>query len=229
MKAVIFDLFGTVVANLDPPRLVAAIDAIAGELGAPPDLFREAWSETFRHRMDGRLQDGEDQFRDILDSLGVASTATQRRAASEIRRDFMRAALAPKKHAIDCLEELRRQGFKIGMATDCSSETPDLLCETELGSHFEVIASSAHLRVTKPDPRMYDHVLTGLGVSGSDCIYVGDGNSEELVGAKRHGMLTVWVDNGDQQHWRERFVPEGDHEIRCLSELVSLADAARRG
>ena len=217
MKAVIFDLFGTVVHNLDPKRLAAAIESMASALGVPPDRFQEAWGTTFHHRMDGRIQDGPEQFVEALQSIGYTAAADRHRAASTIRRSFMQEALAPKEFAIECLEALRNCGYRLGMATDCSSETPDLLRETKLGSYFEVIAASAHLRVTKPDIRVYDHVLTGLDVDGEDCIYVGDGNSEELIGAKRRSMTTVWVDNGDQQHWRERFAPEGDYTIQCLS------------
>ncbi len=70
-------------------------------------------------------------------------------------------------------------------------------------------------------------VAEGLGLTGEACLYVGDGNSEELPGAKRHGMTTVWVDNGDQQHWKERFVPDGDYTVCDMLELHGIVDGLR--
>ncbi|MCA8959343.1 MAG: HAD family hydrolase [Planctomycetes bacterium] len=222
MKAIIFDLFGTLVPNLDPEQLDSAVDAMAACLGAPPVPFAREWGATFRLRMDGRLRDGVTQFDEILTRLGVIASNEARERASELRRDFMRRALTPKPHAVACLRAAKARGLRIGLATDCSSETPLLVRGTEWGSYFESIAASALLGTTKPDTSMYQHVLGELGVAGTDCLYVGDGNSEELPGARRVGMTTVWVDNGDQQHFRDRFVPEGDFRIACLSELHGI-------
>ena len=72
---------------------------------------------------------------------------------------------------------------------------------------------------------MYLNVLEKLKVDPSQCLYVGDGNSEELTGAKDLGMTTVWVDNAHQQYWKDRFVPGGDHEITSLRDLTPIVDA----
>lgn len=224
MRAVIFDLFGTLVPNLDPARLRLAILSMANSISAPPARFERVWNETFPHRMDGRIPDGVDQFRPFAEQLGLDVTPAQLQASCEVRRRFMFESLQAKPAAVDCLEALRSMGLKLGMSTDCSSETPQLLLQTELGGHFESIAASALLRVRKPHPSMYTSVLDDLGVSGEECIYVGDGNSEELPGAKRHGMTTVWVDNGAEQHFKERFAPGGDHTVTCLSEIPPLIE-----
>ena len=71
---------------------------------------------------------------------------------------------------------------------------------------------------------MYQHVITELDVNARECLYVGDGNSHELPGAKKLGMTTVWVDNGDEQYWQERFEPAGDHTIEDLADLIPLID-----
>lgn len=193
-------------------------------LGAPREGFRAEWRASFTQRMDGRLPDGEDMFVPALRELGVAVDRAALVDANRLRRDFLRAELVPKEGARECLDELRRRGYRLALATDCSSETPTLLDRTPLGEFFPVRAVSAHLGVTKPDAAVYEHVLDGLGVAGDRCVYVGDGNSEELPGAKRHGMTTVWIDNGDAQEWQYRFVPEADHTIRDLRELLALVD-----
>jgi putative hydrolase of the HAD superfamily len=222
IDAVIFDLFGTLVPNFDLDRFWRRMDRIADVLGAPREAFRAEWRACFRERMLGTLPDGKDMFVPLLHELGVAIDEAALAEADRLRRDFFATELMPKPDAEECLEELRRQGYRLALATDCSSETPAHLDRTPLGRFFPVRAVSAHLGVTKPHPAMYEHVLEGLGVPGDRCVYVGDGNSEELPGAKRHGMTTVRIDNGEAQEWQYRYVPEGDHTIRDLRELPPL-------
>jgi putative hydrolase of the HAD superfamily len=222
IDAVVFDLFGTLVPNFDLDRFWSCIDGIADVLGAPRAGFRAEWRACFRQRMDGTLPDGEDMFVPLLRELGVGIDAASLADANRLRSDFLASELVPKAGARECLDELRRRGYRLALATDCSSETPTHLDRTPLGDFFPVRAVSAHLGVTKPHPAIYEHVLRGLGVAGDRCVYVGDGNSEELPGAKRHGMTTVWIDNGDAQEWKHRFVPEADHTIHDLRELPAL-------
>ncbi len=225
MKAVIFDLFGTLVPNVPPSHFQEIMEAVSGIFDVDPEAYQVEWHKTFPLRMDGRIQDGDEQFLPMLEALGVKVEEEKLKEATVLRRKFMLQALQPKHDALECLNTLQARGFKLALASDCSSETPLLLDRTPLGAFFKVRAISAHLRVRKPDPKMYRHVLDGLSVSGEDCLYVGDGNSEELPGAKQHGMRTVWVDNGGEQHWKDRFVGGGDHRVEQLSELPDLIDA----
>jgi putative hydrolase of the HAD superfamily len=224
IDAVVFDLFGTLVPNFGLARFWSCMDRVADVLGAPREGFRAEWRACFPERMDGRLPDGEEMFVPLLRNLGVGTDRAALAEANRLRRDFLATELVPKDTAPECLAELQRRGYRLALATDCSSETPALLDRTPLGAFFEVRAVSAHLGVTKPHPAVYEHVLEGLGVTGDRCVYVGDGNSEELPGARRHGMTTVWIDNGEDQEWQYRFVPEADFTIRDLRELPALVE-----
>jgi len=195
---------------------------IAECLGADLDAVLDAWGGTYRDRMEGRLRDDDLVFQPLADALGVDPSASSLRTAALIRSEFMRETLLIKPDAIDTLERLRAAGLVLALATDCTSGTPALLDETLLGPFFKIRAISSDLGVMKPDPIVYQHVLRELSVSGEDCWYVGDGNHEELLGARRHGMRTVWVDNGDRQFHRSRFVPTADHTVRNLAEIPSL-------
>lgn len=231
MDAVIFDLFGTLVPNLSPTLWQRAYAEIAEALGLEAADFERVWKGFFDGRMRGAYGDVEEQLSAVVQAVGMgkraaglALQAERLMRAAEVKRRFMLISLAPKPEAVACLEALRARGLKLALATDCSWETPDLLDRTPLGEFFPVRAASARLGARKPDPRMYRHVLDGLHATGERCLYVGDGNSEELPGAKRHGMTTVWVDNGAQQHWKDGWVPEADHTIRDLLEILQILE-----
>ena len=222
MDAVLFDLFGTLVNNMTPASVGVCLADVAALVGAEPGPFVERWRGTFRGRMDGTVRDGPSMFDPILAVLGVPRDAARTRAAFARWQEELLAGLEPKDDALEALETLRAKGYRLALVTDASSGTSELLDRTPLGAFFEVRAVSALLGTTKPDPRMYEHALAGLGVRGDRCVYVGDGNSRELPGAKAHGMTTVWVDNGDRQHWRHEFAPEGDHRVTRLGEIPAL-------
>ena len=222
MKAVLFDLFGTLVPNLAPEIWAKSCDDISGILGVESSDYGRLWSDRFEDRMTGKIPDGPHQFDDILNQLGHVISEEVREQAYQAHRNLLFQALQPKHDAIDTLEKIRAQGLKLALVTDCSSAAPEILDTTPLGQFFACRASSAHLGTRKPDPEMYRHVLRELKIEAHDCWYVGDGNSHELPGAKKLGMTTVWVDNGENQHWQERFEPEGDHTVRDLAELIPL-------
>jgi putative hydrolase of the HAD superfamily len=228
MDAVLFDLFGTLVPNLPNAYWRKTYHDVAQFLEVDSETFMTEWDKLFEHRMVGKFQRVEDQVRATLAAFGASASEASLARAAQMKHAFLLTALQPKEDAVHCLQELRARGFKLALVTDCSWETPDLLNNTPLGAFFSVRAASAHLGVRKPHAKMYEHAVTGLNVDPRRCFYVGDGNSEELVGAKRHGMTTVWVDNGGTQYFKDGWKPGGDHSVTALKDVVKLADAHRK-
>ena len=221
MEAVIFDLFGTLVPNLSPDRFTAAATRIAELFGVPLKRVVEEIKSQFPQRMSGAILDGPLQFVPLAAALGVAVAETDQHAAYSVWVDFQVAGLTPKPDALHVLEALRERGYALALASDCSSGTPARLDATAMGAFFSVRACSALIGEQKPHAAMYEHVLSGLGVPGSECLYVGDGNSNELAGARRHGMTTVWVDNGRSRPDRE-VSSDADHRVTELTQILDL-------
>lgn len=224
MRAVLFDLFGTLVPNLPVDAWESAAGQMAHHLGLEPVRFSKTWSGFFRQRMVGEIRDGESQFEEVLSALQHIPPPGGTLEAAKVHRELLRSAITPRKGAAELLDKLQEKGLKLALITDCSTLAPEILDETPLGRYFRVRSCSALLGVCKPHPMMYQNALDQLEVEGKNCLYIGDGNSEELPGAKEHGMTTVWLDNGQEQHFQDRFVPEGDHTICSLGDLVPILD-----
>jgi putative hydrolase of the HAD superfamily len=222
MKAILFDLFGTLVPNLPLSTWEQSSAAVASKLQIDTDLYQELWNARFRDRMIGQILDGDHQFDCLLEEAGLEVSIEKRSSAARLHRELLREVLVPKPETCSTLDQIVSAGLQLALVTDCSSAAPELLDETPLGRYFHTRSISAFLGVRKPHPLMYTHCLETLGLAAGECIFVGDGNSEELVGAKKCGLTTVWVDNGQHQHWHERFSPHGDHTIRSLDELLPI-------
>jgi putative hydrolase of the HAD superfamily len=81
--------------------------------------------------------------------------------------------------------------LKIGVLSDCTDEIPILWPASVYADLVDAAVFSCVLGVRKPDQRTYAAVLTDLHVPAERCVYVGDGGSSELSGARTAGLRPV--------------------------------------
>jgi putative hydrolase of the HAD superfamily len=202
-----------------------ARDAVAREvgvtLGVDPEEFAKLYRSTFDLRTRGLLGDLTDTFRDLAVRLGVSPRSAQLGHAVSIRLEFARNLLAPRITE-PVLADLKSAGYRIGIITDCSIETPLSWESSWLRAYVDAVAFSCELGIRKPDPRIYLSATTSMNVRPEHCIFVGDGGSNELSGARSLGMKSIRVDeftspnadrNDEESNW------DGD-SIAFLSHLV---------
>ncbi len=77
-RAVIFDLFGTLVENFTVAEYERVLSEMAAILGAPPAEFRQAWLDTFRGRTTGELPTSQSNIEYICRRAGHQSKLSAR-------------------------------------------------------------------------------------------------------------------------------------------------------
>ena len=90
------------------------------------------------------------------------------------------------------------------------------LAASGLGRYFEAVVISADLGVAKPDPSVFQHALSALGVDSGDAVMIGDSISKDVDGALAAGLGAVWVNRGGCS---APSTPANLIEISTLSEL----------
>ncbi|NIM07510.1 MAG: HAD-IA family hydrolase [Armatimonadetes bacterium] len=204
-KAVVFDLFGTLIDNLCPQEYERVLWEMADALCVPREDFAREWIGTFQERISGGIETTEDAVEHICQLLGVEAAASSIAAAVEIRFDLTRRALRPRPDAVETLTQLKAGGYKIGLVTDCSDEVPVLWADSPLAPVIDVPIFSCSVGMAKPDSRIYLLACEALGVKPQECLYVGDGSSRELTGAVKVGMHPVLISvpyDNDYDHFR---------------------------
>lgn len=186
-RAVVFDLFGTLVTY--PPG-APHVRAMAERLGIPFETLHREWRKLRAQRDAGEL-DACGALRICCDASAIDRTDAELEAAAVEATVFLRAVLKPRDGALDVLRALRERGQKIGLISDANIETSIVWPETTLAPFFgtAVFSSVEHRR--KPDPALYRVVCDRLGVAASDCVYIGNGDGDELAGATSAGMRAV--------------------------------------
>jgi putative hydrolase of the HAD superfamily len=229
-KAVIFDLFGTLVPNMSLSEHRAVLTRMAHVLSAPPDDFAQLWFDTFNERSTGIFQSPHDNVEYICRTLGVSVNETQVKLATRIRFDYAVQSMMPRPDAIETLSCLKSYGYKTGLISDCSAEAPAIWKDTPFVELIDVAIFSCSVGVKKPDPRIYRIATDQLGVEPKTCLYVGDGSSRELTGAAQVGMHPVLLnlpeDNPDA-HQIDREDWNGP-AISSLSEVLTLVGLTKQ-
>ncbi len=192
--AVIFDLFGTLVEPLTREGARELQARMSAALGIAPEDFTHYWSHvTFEMRATGAFASVEDNLVHICRLLGVPPADGRVEAAAAIRRELTVRCMTPRDDAVPALRRLKALGCKTGLASDCSPDVPRLFRETPLAPYIDAPFFSCTAGVRKPDPRIYRMVSEALRVPPARCLFVGDGDSNELTGAVNAGMAAVLI------------------------------------
>lgn len=203
MKAVIFDMFETLVTLYSVPRYFGR--NIAADLGADIAEFYPLWHETEEARSKGKMT-----FEEALTWIGERTRYTHPEripAAVEKRYAFKRDSLQKtEERIVSLLRELKERGYKIGLISNCFLEEAEAIRGSVLAPYFDAMLLSCEQGVQKPEREIFERCLAALSVAPEECLYVGDGGSMELETARSFGMNPLqagWFVRNQQENWRK--------------------------
>jgi len=224
-RAVVFDLFGTLVPAYPHHTVLAAMAAV---LDVDPRHFIPAFAEDTRDRREtGQFNGLEDNVRAICAALGRVASPDQLRDAVRIRKDLTRTSLTPRERAVWTLSELRARTLRVGLISDCCEAVPAAWRVSPLAAYVDVAIFSCEVGVKKPSPTIYLRACAALGVPPDRCLYVGDGGSHELAGAAAVGMDAVLLAVPEEavvDPYRPEVATWQGHTIRSLEAVVDLVE-----
>lgn len=222
-KAVVFDLFGTLVENYPLGKSNENVRQMAAEVGAPQDEFLALWYKAFDDRMKGVFRNYQGCIKHICSRLGVHPPDSRIERAAGIRLSMtINEMSTPREGAVEVLSELKLKGYKTGLISNCSVEAANLWGNTRLAPLIDVAVFSCMEGAKKPDHKIFRTAFRTLGVSPDECLYIADGMDRELSAAKDAGMDAVMLripGENDYDQFREEWT---DKEIISLFQLPGL-------
>jgi putative hydrolase of the HAD superfamily len=225
-KAIVFDLFGTLVTTFSSRAHDIVLFNMAKALGVPDGAFAKLFDYDMRTAREiGDFPTIEENIEAACNQLGENPTATAIGEAAGYRFDFMRNALVPRNDALETIDQIRLKGYVIGLISDCSPEVPIMWSKTPFAKIIDVPIFSCEVGIKKPDQRIYNLLCDQLGVKPNECLYVGDGDSSELEGASVAGMDPVlFRAKGEDEHDRDRPLVDSwkGKKVSQLSDVLRL-------
>lgn len=192
IKAVIFDMYETLITLFESPLYFGT--EIAEDAGLPGELFTTQWRLSEIDRTTGKI---------TVDEVIEKILRDNNRYTEERFNQIISKRIAFKEEVfnhmhpeiIPMLEALRDNGIKIGLISNCYSEEAMVIKKSILYKYFDAVCLSYDDGIRKPDHKIYRLCLERLNLRAEECLYVGDGGSNELAAAGEVGMKpaqAVW-------------------------------------
>jgi FMN hydrolase / 5-amino-6-(5-phospho-D-ribitylamino)uracil phosphatase len=120
---------------------------------------------------------------------------------------------------LPALDQLKGK-FRLFTASNGNAD----LQQIGLAQYFERSVAARQVGALKPDPRIFQEVVQGTGLSVQQVIYVGDDPELDVAGARAAGMHPVWIDRVGSP-WPEHIEPPS----LKVSSMLDLVHWLERG
>ena len=156
IKAVIFDMFETLVTHYRSPQYFG--EDVAKDLGLPEAKFREIWDATERDRSIG-LRTYEDVISEIMEKNGIYSEELLRKIVTKRTMTKVEVFMHLHEEILPMLEELKRRDIRIGLISNCFSEEVFAIRGSKLYPYFDACMMSYEQGIMKPDKEIFTRCL----------------------------------------------------------------------
>ena len=221
MKAVFFDLFFTL-ADLEYQQI--------NEFTLL-NISRSQWENSaenptaYSFRATGKAKTEKEMLESMVAGLPFAVTDSQLEKLVEIRRDRMKKGLTEiHPDILLTLEKLKAKGIKLCLVSNADIIDKKYWDISPLKQYFDCAIFSCDVGVVKPDKAIYSLAMEKLGVNADESIFVGDGGSNELAGAKAVGMTTVLTEflSVKDNATREKILQWADFTVTDFKEIYNF-------
>lgn len=221
--AICFDLFNTLVSVGEVPDSIGRFTADV--LGVDRDAWNAACFGPAHEICQPSVH--EDILRALAHSIDPAIPHTLIAvAARERQARFDHALCNVKPSTLNTLQTLKQSGLRLALISNASTGEVAAWSSSPLARLFDVTLFSCECGLKKPEPDIYLHALERLGSSAAECVYVGDGGSQEFHGAGQLGMRTILTREFlKPQRYHKVMAEQGDvigGEIVALQELLAV-------
>jgi len=226
-RAIVFDLFHTL-TGLESEW--CDLPWTSDVLGIDRAVWNTALTGQSRWRVAGEERDPHRIVERLARAIDPSITDETLRKAVEVRIARFRHSLCKVPPAnVGTLRRLRAAGFRLGLISNADVMEVAAWPDSPLAGLFDVEVFSCLAGCVKPEPAIFAKCLDALGVGAAESMFVGDGSSDELVGAKSVGMRTVLVSGVIRELWPEK-IPEraaiADHHLAWVPEILVLLGLA---
>jgi putative hydrolase of the HAD superfamily len=220
-KAVIFDLFYTLINPLNPAFMAGSEYAV---LGMTREDFENRNAVDYEVRAGGGIRSPSGMIRHILRGLDFSEDLIGRAAAARLER-IRRGLFGVEEKNLALLRQLRAGGIKTALISNADICDVWYWKESPLASCFDEAIFSYDAGLLKPDPRIYALASERLGLPPAACLFVGDGGHRELTGAREAGLHTALTVEYISNLWPEKIPAlrlQADYTVEKIEQIAGI-------
>ncbi len=218
-----FDLFNTLLSVGDVPEHIGRFTADV--LGLDHEVWNKACFSS-DHEIT-KPTEHEQIIRILAHSIdGAISDQVIMDATEHRQRRFDYALSHVQDDIIDSLVGLRQSGLKLCLISNASTAEVSAWGNSPLAKLFDHVVFSCECGYKKPDWDIYQYALQCCEVLHSRAVFIGDGGSNELLGANNAGLTTVLTRQFSKSHRLDKVKQQQGkaihYEIEHISEVQNI-------
>ena len=243
IRAVAFDVNGTLVrilADDDEERIFRAASHFLTYQGI--DLHRQELREVYFQLLKEQLRTSPEQYpefdavgiwRSIIVTYGTDFTRALPAGKlqqmplflAEMCRGISRRQLGLYPYVREMLDVLRAH-YPMAIVTDAQTMYARAeMHKVGLLGYFDPIVISGDHGYRKPDRRLFQYALDGMGAAAGNTLYVGNDMYRDIYGAREAGLTTVMFDSDQGVKTYRDCVP--DYTITDFRDLLQILGLPR--
>lgn len=206
IKAVVFDVYGTIAEIRDPQRPFKQLLNLMREAGT--SVLDDYAERLMSHPLD------------LKQAAQLFNAAISKEALIQLDQALQRElqSIALFTDTIPVLTHLKQAGFKLGLCSNLALPYAAPI-EQLLPLRMDFYAWSFEVGAVKPDPKIYHHVCQQLGLPPEEVLMVGDTLDADVLGPRDIGMRSMQIVRDLARPCAEA--------LGSLSELVERLRAAQ--
>lgn len=205
MKAIIFDMQGTLVENGIFPSTTKQVRFILGirkEFSDYVPIFEKALL-TSTHTT---LSEG---FKSVAEAFNVRITPEiTERLIGMWNKNKLLSRLFPE--TIDVLEHLKKD-YSLILVANIDCFTKDIITKFGLQNYFNHVYLSCDVGVLKANPEFFKNIIKDIQLKPEEMVMIGDSIESDMRPASSAGIRTILIDRMNRQEYPEK--------IHSLTEL----------
>jgi len=223
IKAVFFDLFFTLIYpsySIENEYEIIGISSSEWESYAENNIL-------YDERAKGKIRNERQIIDRIVNIMPYKVTGEQKRKILLKREERMkRALLSIDNKVLEVLGRIREKGIKIGLISNADIIDIKYWNDSPLPAFFDSVIFSCDVGILKPETEIYQLAMKSLNVKPEESIFIGDGGSNELFGARRAGMKTIFSEYLDckSKFQKEMIIKYSDYHIESFDDILKFID-----
>jgi len=187
IKAVIFDLYGTLIYNKDTNSYLR----LFFELGLSPEEMKQA-------RKIALTEDFAD-LSELVKRIKPAAAIDLQSYEEEVAAGISSARTFPETYEV--LEALQKRYLQLGLISNVASPYKKCFFDLGLEKYFDTVIFSCEAGLRKPDPRIYERAIKELGLEPAQTFMIGDKLHCDVDGPAAIGMKATLIDRENKYHF----------------------------
>lgn len=188
IDAICFDLFHTLVDVAEVPEHVGRYTADI--LGIEAEVWNGACFSA--HHEIRKPSEHIDVIRALAHQLDPEIPMERiQQVVVERQRRFDYALVHVRLSILEAIVSLKQRGLRLALISNASTSEVQAWDRSPLAELFDVALFSCHCGFAKPERQIYELALQQLQLKAQQCLFVGDGGSDEHQGAAAVGMHAV--------------------------------------